>query len=295
MTTVAFSPSALAHPPRVPLAAAWTALIRRPSMWWILVAWLVQALGFGIGLNYGFYVSFSTSPEPYAAQAAQDLHSALQVSELAGFGAGSFPFFGAATAVVLGALAVGYDYTHRTIEVIATQGPIRIAVLASQFIALTGLTGLYVAITYLANGLGLVVVAGVAGWPIQAPAMSSVLISVAASWLSFTAYAVLGATLAIVCRSATAALALGVVWTMAVETGIVMLGQVSDILGRVSTHTLAGATSNLAVARGSYPWWFNAPQETATSADGWVAVITLGAWIVACLVVAGMTMTRRDI
>lgn len=292
MTTLART---VTQPPRLPLAAACTTLARRPSVWWVLIAWLLQSVGFGVGLNYGYYVQFSNSTAPYAADAAAQIREAMQLSNLAGFAAGSIPFYGTACAVVLGALVIGYDYTHRTAGLLMTQGPSRSGVMAAQTIALTCLTGLTTVATYLTTAVALAVVGQLSGWTISAPDWPTVLGSLLASWLSLTAYALLGATLAVVFRSAVAALGIGLVWTLGIETGIVALSRAYPALGPVATHTLAGATSNLAVARGAFPWWFNAPQDTATATDGWIAAATLIVWILGCLTTSWWMITRRDI
>ncbi len=295
MTSATLTLTPATRAPRMPLAAAWKTLARRPAIWWILVAWLAQSIGFGLGFTYGSYVSFKTSTEPYAAQALEEMQKAMELSNLASYSAGSVPFFGAATAVVLGALAIGYDYTHRTAPLLASQGPTRGAIFTAQVISLVAMTGVYTVVTYLANGVGLAVIDGIEGWPIEAPPVGELAVTLGASWLSFTAFALVGAALATVFRSAITALAAGLVWTMAVETIILYLGQLWSGLAHVATFTLGGATSNLAVARGAFPWWPGAPQQTATAADGWIAAGVLVGWSLVCLAVSYWAWTKRDV
>jgi hypothetical protein len=58
---------------------------------------------------------------------------------------------------------------------------------------------------------------------------------------------------------------------------------------------LAVATTNVAVAQGADPWWFNAFGATAGPAEGWAGAATLTAWALACAIVALIAIRRRDI
>lgn len=278
-----------------PILAAWRSLASRPSNWWLLAAWLAQVIGLNILMNYGYYLSALAKGDPDSLRSASELATAMQLSSLASFGAGSFPFFGAAMAVVWGALLAGYDYTNRTAALVAMQGPPRLAILSAQTLAATIFSGVVVAITYVSTAVAVIGVSSHAQWLIEAPPIGSLLVAFGASWLTFTTYLIFGATLAVLFRSAAAALAAGLVWVLAVETGIVLLGGAYPVLHPISVHTLAGAASNLAISLGAFPWWYNAPQFTATTGEGWIAVGTLLVWLVASLAASAVAVTRRDL
>jgi ABC-type transport system involved in multi-copper enzyme maturation permease subunit len=279
--------------PAWPLHAAWSALIRRRAVWVVVAAWLAQAIGFGIGMNYVFYRQVAA--DPAQADTAATWRAGLLTGALDTFAAGSLTFYGTAMAVVLGALVIGSEYTSRTVTLLYTQGPGRVATLGAQLVALTGLLGVMTALTFAADYAGLAVIAGIEGWPVTAPAAGATAVSFLTAWLTATAYGLVGATLALVTRNAVGALAVGLVWTLAAENALVLIAGQVAVLKPLTHVTLSVAASNLAIARGCDPWWPISAYTEVTARQGWLAAGVLAAWCAAAVAVALSLIRRRDI
>ncbi|MDR2929453.1 MAG: hypothetical protein LBV06_00880 [Propionibacteriaceae bacterium] len=275
-----------------PWRAAWQGLIHRRSVWIVWASWLVMSIGFGVGMPYAMY--HSAAADPAMAGYLEEISATFLMSGFPAFAAGALPFWGAAAAVVIGGLAVGGEYAQRTVGLIHTQGPRRIAVMTSQLVALAIYLGLLAATTLLVDALGLVVVAAVEGWPLTIPPLGPTLVSTLGVWLTALAYGLAGATACVLTRSLIAGVGVGLGWCLGVETVIVMIcGSLDRLdLGQLS---LAGATSNLAVARGAYPWWPNALTTQASATQGWIAAAVLVGWCAITVAASLSAITRRDI
>jgi hypothetical protein len=279
-------------PPRIPIRAAWNTLVRRPAIWVLIAYWLAQAVGFGVVLQAVLHRDMAAEAPPGTDLAA--MRAGLLPGNLAAFGAGSMPFYGTAIALCIGVIAIGSEYRNGTVRLLYSQGPARLGVLGAQAVALSGILGVMTVLTYIADYVGLVVVAGLWDWEMTLPALGPTLVSLLASWLTVTAYGLVGLTLAVATRGITGALTAGLVWCLAVETALIQIGQTVSWL-RVPVQGLLGtASADLAVARGSTPWWPGAVSPTAAGV-GWVAAATLLAWCAAALIVSGLLVRRRDI
>jgi ABC-type transport system involved in multi-copper enzyme maturation permease subunit len=278
--------------PNLPIRAAWHTALKRRAIVIMIAMWLVMSVGFGVAMAYAIYRSILGDPS--MAAYADDYRSSFLLSNFNAFTAGSLPFWGAATALALGVLVVGSEYAGRTVNLVYTHGPRRVAVLASQLIALAGLLALVVLVSSLVNVGGLLVVAGIENLPVAAPPLGATLVSLGGEWLTTLAYGFVGAALSILMRSQISALGIGLGWTLGIETVLV---KVCATLGwtTAGSMTLAGATSNLAVARGSYPWWPNGLVNEATVAQGWLAATVLAIWALAAIALAVALIGRRDI
>jgi ABC-type transport system involved in multi-copper enzyme maturation permease subunit len=278
--------------PTLPVRAAWRTALKRRPIGVLIASWLVMSVGFGVGMTYAVYRSLLADPS--SAGYIDEYRATFLLADFDAFTAGALPFWGAATALALGVLVVGSEYADRTAGLIHTQGPRRSAVLASQLIALTALLGIVVAASAVVNAGGLAVVAAIEDLPVAAPPLGSTLVSFGCEWLTALAYGLAGAALSILTRGQVAALGVGLVWTLGLETVLVKVCAALGWTGAGSL-TLAGATSNLAVARGSYPWWPNSLVTTATATQGWLAATTLLVWAAVALVVSLTLIRRRDI
>ncbi|MDR1634014.1 MAG: ABC transporter permease [Bifidobacteriaceae bacterium] len=277
-----------------PLTAAWSGLVRRKAIWAVLGVWLVQALGFGVVLNQVLYRSMASGDDA-SAETVAAMRESLLPGNFQEFAAGSMPFYGAAMALALGVLAVGGEYRAGTVRLLYTQGPGRRPVLGAQLVALAGMTGLMTLATYAVDYAGLAVAAAAQDWPIAAPPLGGTLISLGSSWLVTLAYGLLGAALAVLTRGTTLALAGGLAWALGLETVLIALGGQVGWLNGPAHGLLGGATSNLAVANGAYPWWPNTLDQSVGVGAGWAAAGVLAAWAVACAAVALIAIKRRDI
>ncbi|MDR2348213.1 MAG: ABC transporter permease [Bifidobacteriaceae bacterium] len=280
--------------PAFPFRAAWSHLIRQRWLWLVLGAWLAQAVGFGVALNHAMLASLKAAGQLGAAEAA-DMRAQLLPGSLDTFAAGSLCFFGAAMALAIGAMALGGEYRSGTARLLYTQGPSRRAVAGAQLTAVAGMLGVMTALTYAVDYAGLALAAAIAGWPVEAPPLGATVVSVLASWLMALAYGLVGACLAVLTRGPLGALAAGLVWTLGAETVLIALANNVSWLNGPAHALLGAAASNLAVAQGAYPWWFNRFSETVDTAGGWLAAGVLAAWAAASAAVAIAAVKHRDI
>jgi hypothetical protein len=256
-------------------------------------AWLVETLGFGVVLQHALYASFAKS-ETADPAVVESMRAGLLPEGIADFAAGALPFWGAAMSLAIGALAVGGEYRSGTVRLLYTAGPSRGVVLAAQLAALAGVLGVMALLTLLVDWAGLVAAAGLAGWPVVAPPLGATAVSLLCLWLTALTYGLVGAGLAVLTRSAMTALGAGLIWTLGAETVLILVAGAVPWL-KVPAHALLGAaTSDLAVARGSYPWWPNRFSETVDAAGGWPAADVLAAWAALAVAVALWAVGRRD-
>jgi ABC-type transport system involved in multi-copper enzyme maturation permease subunit len=273
--------------------------VRNRSIWVTFAMYLVMSVGFGVGMTYAIYKGMAgdaaeAAADPALAAQIEGFRESFLLANFDGFVAGLLPFWGAATALALGVMVVGSQYAKRTVNIIYTQGSSRVAVLMAQIIALAGLLALLVAATAAVNAAGCAVVSAVEGWEIAAPPLGATLVSALTTYLTALTYGIVGVALAVVTRSEMQALGIGLVWFLGIETVLVL---VFGALGWVDAgqFTLAGATSDLAVARGAYPWWPNSLTDQATTAQGVAGAIIQMGWLALAAGTALGLIRRRDI
>jgi ABC-type transport system involved in multi-copper enzyme maturation permease subunit len=280
-----------------PWRAAWSQLAGQRSLWWILVAWVAETIGFGVVLNHVMYQNLANGSFGVQADSAQveAFRDSLLPQNLASFGAGAVPFYGAAMALVIGALVVGNEYRHGTVRVLYTQGPGRLAVIGSQLVALAAFLGIMTVATYAADYIGLVGAAEVRDWPVGAPQAGPLLVAMGSTWLMTLAYGLVGAALAVATRGTLWSLTIGLLWILGVDTLLIAIAKAVPWLTGPGQALIGAATSNLAVANGSYPWWPAVLSTEVTAAEGWIAAGVLAAWSTAAVAAALFLVKRRDI
>jgi ABC-type transport system involved in multi-copper enzyme maturation permease subunit len=170
------------------------------------------------------------------------------------------------------------DYSSGLIRLLVAGEPRRWRLLAGKVVALLGVTALATTVAVVANAMAAPIV-GASGMDTSAWGTDVVAV-VGEAWanlyLSLAAWGVLGLVIAVLTRSAMAAVAIGVGYVLVVESLIEMIdGAPSD--------WLLGTTLN-AIASGG------------TSAQSYGTALALGAaYVIVGLVLAGAVFTRRDV
>ena len=279
--------------PALPFAAALYDATRRPQLWVTVAMWLVMSVGFGVGMTYAMYRGFAADSSANPAM-VEGLREAFLLGSFDQTGAGLMQFWGGAIALALGAHVIGSEYAKRTVNIIYSAGPNRLATLAAQIIALVVVLSAAAVGVFAINEVGSAVVSAIEGWPLEAPPFGATVVSFLTAWLTVLAYGLVGAALAVATRGEIKALGIGLAWFMAIETVLI---KVCGALGWIGLGqlTLGGATSNLAVSRGAYPWWPNALVDQATAGEGAASAVIVVAWLVAGALVAGWLIRHRDI
>ncbi|MDR0593831.1 MAG: hypothetical protein LBG60_11355 [Bifidobacteriaceae bacterium] len=293
MTAAAATASARPQPPTWPLRAALHDAVRRPQLSATVGIWLVMSVGFGVGMTYAIYRGAAEDPGADPALVA-GLRESFLLANFDATAAGLMQFWGGAVALALGAQLVGSQYAKRTVNLIYTAGPGRLAVLGAQVAALVALLGAATAAVFAANAAGAAVVSAIEGWPLAAPPAGPTALSFATAWLTTAAYGLAGAALAVATRSETKALGIGLVWFLGIETVLIMVCRALGWTG-AGQLTLGGATSNLAVAQGAYPWWPNALADQATAGEGAASAAVTAVWLAAGALAAAWLIRHRDI
>ena len=126
-----------------------------------------------------------------------------------------------AIAIVLGALTVGTEFQWSTIKTQLIQGPGRLTSLGAKFVMIALWMALLTVAFYATAAAGSLGVALLQNHSITWPAASVIGQALAATWLIAFCYAMLGAGLAFVFRQSAAALGVGLIYVVVIQTILV--------------------------------------------------------------------------
>ena len=274
------------------LTASFTAevlkLRKRPATW-ALGALLAAAI---VLLRYVLaYVISRQAPGPgVSAQEIAMLKEALLPRNVVPMMLNILPGIGGAVALILGALVAGSEYGWTTLKTILTQRPGRLGVLGGKALAVGGVLGLYVALSFAASLAAGLVLAGVTGGAATLPGAAEIARGLGAAWLILAAWAALGMLLATAFRGTALAIGLGLIYSLVVESIIA---------------TLAGGVTWLATLRKGLPGanagalvdaFPVAVPDTASALVGPAhAGLVLAAYVVAGVALAALLLRRRDV
>ena len=266
------------------IAAEFRKLRQRPAL---LVSVLVVV---GI-IALVYVVSYIQALNPTAGQRAPvsliELYPAAFVTNVIPI----VPALIGAIAVVLGALAVGTEFQWNTIKTQLIQGPGRLTNLSGKFVMIGVWMALLTVTFYAAAATGSAGVAVLQHHSIAWPAASVIGQALGATWLIAFCYAMLGAGLAFALRQSAAALGVGLVYVVVIQT--ILVGVLNSFFG------------------GSYKWitkLFDS-QNASSLTDSFLgtasakaalvgptqAVLVLLAYIAIFAMVSGILARRRDI
>jgi ABC-type transport system involved in multi-copper enzyme maturation permease subunit len=206
---------------------------KRPSTWVLPLIWLSIIVLLNYTLTYTLLsnVPPPTFPEgtPKAQQEQlreqqeqfqeQQLRS-LYPEKLVPSLIPGYPSLGAPIALILGALAVGSEYGWATYKTVLTQRPGRTALFLGKLLALGVVLALLVVLTFASGAASSFVVAVLAGAPLQGPPLGELLRALGAGFLILAVWASLGALLATLLRSTALTIAIGLVYSLVLESVI---------------------------------------------------------------------------
>ena len=206
---------------------------KRPSTWVLPLIWLSIIVLLNYTLTYTLLsnVPPPTFPEdtPNAQQEQlreqqvqfqeQQLRS-LYPEKLVPSLIPGYPSLGAPIALILGALAVGSEYGWATYKTVLTQRPGRTALFLGKLLALGVVLALLVVLTFASGAASSFVVAVLAGAPLQGPPLGELLRALGAGFLILAVWASLGALLATLLRSTALTIAIGLVYSLVLESVI---------------------------------------------------------------------------
>lgn len=270
--------------------AEWRKNTRRPAF--LVVAGLVAGITV---LTYA--IDYYQALHPTAGEVAQgiapllklELSPAQFVNNIIG---AVFPL-GAAMAIVLGALAMGSEYSWATLKTMLTQRPGRLTALAGRLIAFQAWMLVLTVLLFGLAAASSIVIALMGGLGVEWPSLIDVARGVGAAWLVLALYGTFGMALGVVFRQAAVALGAGLIYL------VILQEIVTRFIGAVNGGQYQGVTR-----------WFDGPNvqsliESFTSTafrpsappavTPVQAATVICAYLVVCTVALAVIMKRRDV
>ncbi|MGD0244340.1 MAG: hypothetical protein ABSB59_29015 [Streptosporangiaceae bacterium] len=266
------------------------ALRHRPGPKLMVVVWSAQIIVFAYLISYLIY---RFVPHLTTAQAAQ-IHRGLLPAQLDNQLLYSMPVYGGPVMLIIGALVGGGDYRWGTLRTIVARRPDRIGFVLGRAGALTVVMLLTSVSSLVISGICSTIVALADHDPAAWPPLPSLLLHLLAFWLVCAAWAMAGFALAVLTRSVTAAIGIGLMWTLALENVIGLLSSSVPVLAGVRKGLLSAATGSLAKAMGG-PGAVTGAPGVAPVLGGSLAVVVLLGYIALGIGVSAVAFTRRDI
>ncbi|MDX6594107.1 MAG: type transport system permease protein [Gaiellales bacterium] len=260
----------------------------RASTWILLATWTTLAAVFAYAVPYATYLN-DPAQQPLAELLPQGIVGNLM---------GGFPFFGGVIALMLGVLAFGSEFGWGTLKVLFTQRPGRLRVFAAKLVALAlGLVP-FVILVFVVGGLASGVVAVREGADVAAPSAWLILRGLAAGWLIMAVWASLGVMLAVLSRGTALAVGIGVLYGFVIEglvsalaSQVSLLDRLVEFFLRANGYSLVSALGVSAErAAGDGPGAFSGPFVSTPH-----ALLVIGAYTAAFLVLSGWLLRRRDV
>lgn len=266
-------------------------LRRRPATWVLSGIYVLVVLLF----NYVFLYALVRSGQMEQAapgQNGEELIASLLPDHLGVSIVQSGASFGAAIALILGALAVGNEYSWGTVKTVATQRPGRGVIATGRMLSLAIVTLMLSVLAGLASAAASFGIAAAESADASAPGLGTLVLAVGAAWLLLCVWAALGAGLATLFRGTGLAIGIGLVWLLVVESlfgALPLPERASEVVGRIligpNATSLASGFGELSTFGG-----VGAPPATATQ-----AAIALGIYLVVFTAVAVVPYMTREI
>lgn len=264
-------------------------LSKRPLVYVICGIWILQIVLFAYGIPL---IVANALPE---GQNTAPLFAILAFPKSMGTILGSYPMFGGAVFLILGAFIGGAEFGWGTWKVRLWQGPSRWDVVCAKFVAAAGASALIALIANLAGFLTSYVISMMSGLPTDAPILGDILGGMGSSMLTAAAFCALGLGLAIITRSLALALAIGLVWTLAFESIVSYLVSLWSPLAFIQKFLLGPASGSLATVFGATPLSQGGTPGVVDAMPGAVAVVVLAVYLLLAAAISGVAINRRDV
>lgn len=264
-------------------------LRKRPATWVLGVVLTVGVIFFGYFVTYMIGAGVEDAP-PEARQLLETTYPENVLSnvllQLTGSGGG-------AVALILGALAVGSEYSWETLKFSLSQRPGRTHFLAGKLLAVGVGLALFVAILFAVGAVSSYVVAGIKDVPVDWPPVVDVAKALGVGWLILAVFAMLGTFLAVLFRGSALAIGLGLVYLLVLEGLILNLPTQNETLLNIREVLPGKNAFDLAQAFGEVPAVFSPPGAEAVEPTQ--AALVLGAYLVGFVVLSVLIFRRREV
>jgi ABC-2 type transport system permease protein len=263
-------------------------LRKRASTWILLGIWTTLALVFAYVVPYVTYLN-NPAEQPLADVLPQQLVGALM---------GGFPFFGGVLALMLGVLTFGSEYGWGTLRTLFIQRPGRLRVFAAKLLALAVALVPFVLVVFAVGALASSTIALREGADIALPSAWLVAQGLAAGWLILAVWTALGVLLAVFSRGTALAVGIGILYALVIEGLLSALASQVSVVDRLVEFFLRANAYSLVTKLGvsaddvanNGPGSFSGP-----FVGGGQALLVLGAYVAAFLLVSGWLLRRRDV
>jgi hypothetical protein len=265
-----------------------------PAVWVLAGVWLILNLTFAYVFNY---IAYTTGSGNFGTSEATDgLLADLVPEAIPRVYSGGLPMFGGAIMMIIGALAAGSGFGGGTWKTVLTQGPGRLTAFGGTLLAL-GAVVVAILVGQLALDVGAsTLIATVESQALSWPDAGELAQSVGGGLLISAMWAAAGVLIGVLTRSPAIAVGLGLVWSLVVENllrGVANLisglEYVTDVLPGTAAGSMAGALGAAPESGGD-----GAP-GVLTVLSGGESALLLAAYLVVFMVLAAVTMRRRDL
>ena len=200
---------------------------------------------------------------------------------------------GGPLALILGSLLMGSEYGWGTLKTVLTQKPTRVAMLLGKSLAIGTCLAVFVFVAFSIGSLSSLVLASFENMLVSWPPAGRALEALAAGWLILAAYAATGVFFAVLLKSRAAAVAIGLLYTLLLQTTLLGLPVQSEAYDAFRNSLLGKNATDLADSFGDGSAGFVAPG--AESVEPVQAAIVLGMYVLAALFLAAVLLRMRDV
>ncbi|HEY8638986.1 MAG TPA: ABC transporter permease subunit [Solirubrobacterales bacterium] len=274
-------------------------LLRRPAVWVCIGLLLALAVGLGYLTFYLVYTYAPSGPNSGLPRGVtlRDFKIALYPAAFVKYTLSTWDTLGGVFALILGVLSQGSEYGWGTVKTLYTQRPGRVALLAGKLGALSLAVLVLVLALFAIDALSSYVVASIDGKSTALPAGVDILKGLAAGWLIFGFWAVLGFFLATLFRQSALAIGLGLAYAIVIE------GIIFQIAGNFGGDTVKRVLSWFPLANTGYlsqSFGAAVPAGLARTiakpvADANHAVLVLLIYMTVFIALASVLVSRRDV
>jgi ABC-type transport system involved in multi-copper enzyme maturation permease subunit len=191
-------------------------LRKRPATFILLGVNVALVALFGYFIAYLFVVVLPTD-DGLPPGVIDALLATLRPEAAGGYAVSNSSSISGPIALILGVLATGSEYTLRTVRLMVTQRPRRVALLLGKLGALAVGAVLLAISTLLSAVLSATLIAVLEGQPTIPPSGSDLIAALGAAWLVLLAWVSLGVALGVLLRGTGLPIGIGLVWGLVVE------------------------------------------------------------------------------
>lgn len=269
-------------------------LMRKRAAYWVLLGfWLLIALLFSYILPYYAYTSDINF---HGRGTGAILLNALLPQNLVANITGLFPFFGGTVVLIMGALAMGSEYSWGTLTPVFTQRASRLKVFFAKIIAISLALVPFVLLVFFLGIVASYLIAWREGQQMSLPPLGDLGRALVAGWFLMAAWAFFGVLLAVLSRGTSLAIGLGIIYGLVIEGVISSFSRQIELLATVSKGLLRTNGYSLISSLGVTIQSTEGPGAfSGVNVSGTQAVVVLIVYIVLFILVASALVRWRDV